>query len=302
MKKVNNKCIFILGMILGLIVSITSVYAIEAYIESNKVSYDNKHTKKNNVQDAIDELYERSGIHTEKWVDKELNGADPVLKDPLIPVEIKPNGEVYYANLNSEWYNYKEKRWANAVILIDNPSNQNYKAGDHILESDIESYFVWIPRYKYKVWTLANTDDYNHLIFGQYLTNDQEASDTNNALWNISGNNIRIIDVQFGNVEKVPKMAESEAAVDEYYTHPAFTLGDKDLNGIWVGKFETGYKGAINYEAAKVDKEEITSVIIKPDVYSWRGIFRSTYDEKHGMGSSSIFISFTIWNRKSSQY
>ena len=104
-----------LGMILGLVISVSSVYAVEAYIESNKVSYDNhseKITKKDNVQESIDELYERSGIHKEKWIDPILNGADPVLKDPLIPVEIKPNGDVYYANLNSEWYNYSEKRWA----------------------------------------------------------------------------------------------------------------------------------------------------------------------------------------------
>ena len=79
MKKViKNNYKFILGIIIGLIISITTVYAVEAYIESNKVSFDNKHTKTNNVQDAIDELYERSGIHKEKWIDKELNGADPV--------------------------------------------------------------------------------------------------------------------------------------------------------------------------------------------------------------------------------
>ena len=112
-----NNYKFILGLIFGLIISVTTVYAVDSYIESNKITYNN-HNKKN-VQEALDELYEKSGIHKEKWVDPILNGADPVLKDPLIPVEIKNNGETYYANLNSEWYNYNEKRWANAVILID---------------------------------------------------------------------------------------------------------------------------------------------------------------------------------------
>ena len=51
MKKViKNNYKFILGIIVGLIISVTSVYAVEAYIESKKVSYDNKHTEKDNVK------------------------------------------------------------------------------------------------------------------------------------------------------------------------------------------------------------------------------------------------------------
>ncbi len=272
MKKViKNNYKFILGIILGLVISVSSVYAVEAYIESNKVSYDNSKSKGSykEVQSSIDELYERSGIHKEKWIDKTLNGADPVLKDPLIPVEIKPNGDVYYANLNSEWYNYSEKRWANAVILVDNPSNTNYSVGDHILEDDIESYFVWIPRYQYKIWDMGN---YNKAITLNDLTDSAEKLNDDTTLWKLAGSNSKLIDIKFGNIENTPKMNESEASLNEYYTHPAFTLGNKDLNGIWVGKFETGYKGANSKESAEVNEEEPTSVIIKPDVYSWRSV------------------------------
>ncbi len=277
MKKViKNNYKFILGIIIGLIISITTVYAVEAYIESNKVSFDNKHTKTNNVQDAIDELYERSGIHKEKWIDKELNGADPVLEDPLIPVEIKPNGDVYYANLNSEWYNYSEKRWANAVILAEEPSNKNYKAGDKIAENDIISYFVWIPRYQYKIW---NMGDYTVAIQSNTLTDKDFDTSPNHLL-----GSARIIDIKFGSVENAPKMNESEAAIDKYYTHPAFTLGEKDLNGIWVGKFETGYnqsgnkKGPIKelekwtHAGSSLENTDSTKIIVKPDVYSWRNM------------------------------
>ncbi len=249
MKKViKNNYKFILGMILGLVISVSSVYAVEAYIESNKVSYDNSKSKGSykEVQSSIDELYERSGIHKEKWIDKTLNGADPVLKDPLIPVEINPNGDVYYANLNSEWYNYSEKRWANAVILTDTAGE--YSVGQHILEKDIESYFVWIPRYQYKIWDMGN---YTTAPNGNTLTNQDYATSTTQAL-----NRSTIIDIKFGNLSAIPKMSESDAKLNEYYTHPAFTLGEKDLNGIWVGKFETG--GTID------------SPIIKPSVESLR--------------------------------
>ncbi len=250
MKKViKNNYKFILGMILGLVVSVSSVYAVEAYIESNKVSYDNHNkeiTSKDNVQESIDDLYERSGIHKEKWIDPILNGADPVLKDPLIPVEIKPNGEVYYANLNSEWYNYSEKRWANAVILTDTASK--YSVGQHILEKDIESYFVWIPRYQYKIWDMGN---YNNCLNASVLTNQNYTTSLAQIV-----NKSRIIEIKFGSVEKAPKMSESDAKLNEYYTHPIFTLGNKNLNGIWVGKFETG--------------GTIESLTVKPSVVSLR--------------------------------
>ena len=84
-----------------------------------------------------------------------LNGADPVIGDNMIPVTIADNGEVTYANLYSAWYSYENKEWANAVILIDSPST-TYEIGDTILESDIESYFVWIPRYRYQLFDLGN--------------------------------------------------------------------------------------------------------------------------------------------------
>ncbi len=262
MKKViKNNYKIIIGFIIGLLFSITTVYAIDAYIESNKVAYNNHN--KTNVEEAIDELYERSGIHKTKWVDPVLNGADPVLKEPLIPVEIKNNGDVYYASLNSEWYNYSEKRWANAVILTD--SAKTYKVGDKISDSDIKGYFVWIPRYQYIIW---DEGKYNNLIDYSQLTDIKENPTVETALWRITGNKNKLIKIKFGNVEKAPKMNESEAILNKYYTHPAFTLGDKDLNGIWVGKFETG----------------ITNIIVvKPNVNSMRspavkGLFDTAKD------------------------
>ena len=283
MKKIiKNNYKIIIAFILGLIISGTTVYAVDAYIESNKVAYNNHN--KNNVEEAIDELYEKSGVHKNKWVDKTLNGADPILKDPLIPVEIKNNCDVYYANENSEWYNYGEKRWANAVILIDEPSNANYKVGDHIIEDDIESYFVWIPRYQYKVWDLGK---YTSAPDGSTLVNNDYTTSTTQAM-----NKSRIIDIQFGTPNNIPKMTEP-STTGVYYTHPAFTLGNKDLNGIWVGKFETGYKGADSITSAQVDNVEKDSVIIKPSVHSWRNIsmknmFMTSFNYERNLDSHMI--------------
>ena len=154
-----------------------------------------------------------------------LNGTDPVLKDNLIPVTIKNNGVVTYADTNSEWYNYGNKVWANAVILVDNPS-KTYSVGETILESDIESYFVWIPKYSYKLWDLGNYDSVTDIDESKVHSIDIVFGTGNTSDSNINECTTPLVSGESGTCE-----------VGDYMTHPAFvTLG---VNGMWVGKFET---------------------------------------------------------------
>ncbi len=307
MVKKNYK--FILGFIFGIIISATGVYAATTIIKSKDVSYDKTTSggKYDNVQDAIDELYEKSGLLSEVWKDKTLNGADPVLDieestKKLIPITLDDDGTVHYANLKTKWYDYSNKKWANAVILVDNPKNggiekYTYKTGDIILEEDIESYFVWIPRYSYKMWNLANTEDYNSAPDITTLNNTNYETSPQNAF-----NKPRIIDIKFGDVNTNPRMNASEAQLNEYYTHPAFTLGDKDLKGIWVGKFEVGYNqngdngnpieetSSWTKSRAEITEENSKRVIVKPNVNSWRGntvknLFLSLYNYNRSLES-----------------
>ena len=56
-------------------------------------------------------------IHfTKTYTEGILNGADPIIKDELIPVTIDSDGTVKKANLETPWYSYADKNWANAVI------------------------------------------------------------------------------------------------------------------------------------------------------------------------------------------
>ncbi len=308
-KTLKNNYKLIVGILIGLVLSIGSVYALDniAAIDSEEVSYDNteSHGDYENVQKSIDELYERSGVSTTKWVDPILNGADPVLskegsEQGLIPVTIDPDGTVKYANLYTEWYNYSEKRWANAVILVDEAKTK-YSTGDEIDEKDIESYFVWIPRYKYKIW---NTGDYNKVIPFSDIANIKEDTGDQYAIRKLL-NNSRIIEVVFGDtnhviVDSTTKKSGTSGGtginVNDYLIHPAFTLGDIELNGIWVGKFETGYNQDGENETqitpegwttqgAEQNKQDSTKIIIKPNVYSWRkatvkNFFMSAYNYK----------------------
>lgn len=129
----------------------------------------------------------------------------------LIPVVIDNDGTVTtISSSNPNWFNYDNKMWANAVLVKTSGTNtRTYYQSNNDVEvekDDILAYFVWIPRYSYKIWTTGVSSA------GQ----EQE------------------IDIKF--VDTSTK--ETGTQVGEYRTHPAFTFGNTELNGFWVGKFE----------------------------------------------------------------
>ena len=204
-----------------------------------------------------------------------LNGTDPVIKDELIPVTIDSDGTVKKADIGSEWYSYEKKNWANAIILKD--ETEDYLAGEVIPEDKIESYFVWIPKYRYQLWDLGQ---YNSLtaidtskvheipiIFGNYNTSDDKENECTTPME--SG--------ETGNCQ-----------VGNYMTHPAFL--SIPSTGFWASKFSAGYDGAKSVEEAQSNKRDASKVIVKPNVYSWRNIqltnaFYTSYDYKRDLDS-----------------
>ncbi len=189
-----------------------------------------------------------------------LNGTDPVLKDNLVPIKIASDGTVTKADITKEWYNYENKEWANAVILKD--ETKTYNNGETIPEDNIESYFVWIPRYKYQIFDEGNYSG---------LTSFQDKTQT--------------INIVFENKDTTPSNGTTKGT---WLTHPAFTSFDS--NGFWVGKFETGYDKATSTAAAGVNSVDASKIIIKPNVYSWRNItvgnmFKNSYDYQRNLDS-----------------
>ena len=251
MKKIKDIHKFFLGIFVGIVLVIgISVYAVTAVIESSEVTYNNQTSKggSTNVQGSIDELYQRykdlTGETSSKYTEGILNGADPVLGSGMIPVTIDDDGKVKYANQNTPWYKYAAKKWANAVILIKSPS-KSYKVGDTILEKDIESYFVWIPRYRYKVWNTSSADGYQSTFINS--TNDV------NSIRQLTGQ-ARLIDIIF-------ESKNATISSGEYLTHPAFTAFG--VSGLWVSKFEaSGTSGAVT---------------IKPNMTSWGNVTIGTF-------------------------
>ena len=144
-----------------------------------------------------------------------LNGTYPVLDEKMIAITYTEAGIPKVADESSEWYSYASRKWANAVVLVNNPS-KTYNVGDEIEESDIAAYFVWIPRYEYTVKS----------VFG---VNGESAT------------NPGYIDIRFTNVSEESNGTASytEGNPTNYRTQDAFKFGEEKLSGIWVGKFET---------------------------------------------------------------
>ena len=208
-----------------------------------------------------------------------LNGTDPVITDNLIPVIISDTGVVTKADTSKEWYSYEKKNWANSVILKD--ESVVYKNGEEISEDNIESYFVWIPKYSYQIWDLGN-----YTNFTTYSSREQEIKikfGTNNTSDNVSGE----CTTSFSNNQGIAG-SSGNCKVGDYMTHPAFLAFD--TLGLWVGKFETGYDGATSTASAQVNSVDTSKIIIKPNVYSWRNItlgnmFKNSYDYQRKLDS-----------------
>ena len=221
----------------------------------------------------------RTVVVNSRYKESILNGTDPVLASNLLPVVISDSGVVTKASTASSWYNYENKVWANSVILKD--ESVAYKNGEEIPDSNIESYFVWIPKYSYQLFDLGNYSSLTSISnktqeikikFGTSNTSDSKSGECTTPFENGQG-----IAGSSGNCK-----------VGDYMTHPAFLAFD--TLGLWVGKFETGYDGATTTEIAQVNSVDTSKIIIKPNVYSWRNInvgnmFKNSYDYQRELDS-----------------
>ena len=171
------------------------------------------------------------------------------------------------SNLDNDWYNYDELKWANAVT-VSSDTRDNYinaDTGTVINMDDIETMWVWIPRYSYSIGSEDGTNYYGKQ--GDYL----DAIPTKQ----LPGE----IDVKF--VSKTRKDRGTAKYIvskgikgTDWYTPDAFTFGDEELSGIWVGKFETSSSNpsATNGGGNTTNLD----AMIKPNVISWSGMTVST--------------------------
>ena len=192
----------------------------------------------------------------------------PVLLDNMIPVYYDEEEEVWKkadeANITEKWYDYDAKMWANAVTVSEanRGTYLSSPVGTTIPMSDINTMWVWIPRYKYTIFnanmsggeTASEQEIMIEFESGTASTGTVTCVDSIN---NSDGTSEVCTDSVYGEVTNGSST----------YTHPAFTFGDDELTGFWFAKFENSEDSSGN-------------IIIKPDVISMTNYNVSTFFEK----------------------
>ena len=166
------------------------------------------------------------------------------------------------ANDSLNWYNYPAKKWANAVTLTEEglAKYKGQSVGTEIDEQYVLGYWVYIPRYAYKVMRkevadkVVTDDEAKNNGKGGFEIVFETSSDVvkEPAACNNSNANQYYQDCiknQYGDVGiNYPGNNSELSNKTAWATHPAFTWQyteeingfDKtyELNGFWIGKFE----------------------------------------------------------------
>lgn len=201
-----------------------------------------------------------------------LNNAPNLDNGNLIPVYYDETGTYTYTdNDNSEitvtgvwkkadsknsgnsWYDYENKMWANAVIIGDSTKKRQYQKssiGTIINDEDITAFYVWIPRFKYRVCNITRQGGAESTYAYQAYTKgiDIEFETGRNSTGNVEctydtlavESETNLSDkCTYKGKDLITTTSGNANYKDAWYTHPAFTFGNKEMDGFWIGKFET---------------------------------------------------------------
>ena len=211
----------------------------------------------------------------------------PELAQGMIPVKFDASGNVIVADTHAKWYDYEAHEWANAVLVncADSAIKSKYfdsnnkvlasAVGKTISMDEIMQMYVYIPRYKYQ---LFNAEDGTSVEQAINITFESKTTAKSTGTKN-----------------------------GEWLTHPAFTFGDKELAGIWVGKFETSNTSALpkivpnvsSLRSMNVSSQFNTSRLMTTTLASTYGT--STNDDSHMMKNMEwgavAYLSSSIYGR-----
>ena len=93
---------------------------------------------------------------------KEFRSGDgsPILSDNLIPVVYDGSNWVTTKEEDPEWYNYEERKWANAITVREGVRESYKKSGKTVdVVNDVLQMWVWIPRYSYTIKNTYNAEN-----------------------------------------------------------------------------------------------------------------------------------------------
>jgi len=205
---------------------------------------------------------EASMVETTGTAYQDNSGANvPQLTSGMIAVTYDGNNWVK-ADTSEAWYDYDNQMWANAVTVTENTRDtyMAMDAGEPISMDDINTMWVWIPRYEYQYTNL-----------GTSYAGGTQSQPGEIKINFISSDTITPSDI---NTYKIPE---------------GFKFGEENIPGFWMGKFETSTLEtcAAGYNINEGCDLTTLTPQIKPNVTSWRGARVSTFFEASRLMQSS---------------
>ena len=217
----------------------------------------------------------------ENWLKSEIDNStdedlyecganEPNLKDGMIPVYYDETNKIWRkadeSNKNKQWYDYDNKKWANIVTVSEADKNlRRAEVGTEIPMEKITTFFVWVPRYAYSITSgyrqgngATGSIDVTFLKGNTNIGADGKTYEADYDETKLSAGN------------KTPKIV-----------HPGFTIGNSQLAGLWVAKFEASgttsngtavgnADGSSTYNPVKPDSTSYVKIL--PSKISWRDI------------------------------
>ena len=197
----------------------------------------------------------------------------PELTSNMIPVYYDLDNEVWKKadvdNTSNSWYDYENKMWANAVT-VTSANRETYLNADvdtEIPMSDINTMWVWIPRFRYTYFN-SNTPEEIKVRF-------EDGINSTGTIKCVDALNQTDSDGNVISQTCTDTVNDGLVIGKSTYTHPAFTFDGEELKGIWVGKFEvssdTNCNAITGVAMGSSCNQQNIRPLIKPDVKSWRG-------------------------------
>ena len=133
------------------------------------------------------------------------------------------------ATHQGDWYDYSQRRWANAITVKKEALAKYQGKSVKVDDADVLGYWVYVPRYSYKVRDYSDVDE------------DSHGADNN-------------FEIKFERANQPRRSSDSGSAVDHdtyepdiaskswgWETPRGFVFGDRDLNGIWLSKYQISF-------------------------------------------------------------
>ena len=234
-----------------------------------------------------------NGIIEIKWLSGTSDRVSESPNAPAIKTDFTDGTMMEQVVFNgTDWEPGTEYSYVAGTGTSDNTSSE--WANARVIKDGIESYFVWIPRYAYRIIYFDSSTSKQAYQNGE-LT--EEKGITGGQIIGYSDSR-GIVDAQGRKIDGVASTTKTMVSEDYFMVHPAFTadadLGggfgndngtnDNGISGIWIGKYEASLANKTDGTNIVTNDEETGDILLsdaehaektivtKPGYSSWRNI------------------------------